>query len=321
MSQGIEAADDLAPEIRQFHAAINSGYAAHPPQPGQTMADRRQVAEKVRAPWAAGGPAMARTTDLRVGTRDVRIRIHRPSLERGLPSLLYIHGGGWMLFSLDTHDRLMREYAARAGIAVIGVDYSLSPEAKFPTALEEIVSVIDWLREQGEGAGLDPSRIAIAGDSAGANMAVAANLLLRQQAKPVLDGMLLNYGAFDHAVTPSHARYDGDGYMLNSAEMVVFWDAYLRGPADYDDPLAVPLRADLRGLPPAFLAIAGCDILADGNLSMAAALRAAGVPVAANLYEGASHSFLEAVSISPLADRALAESAVWLARRLARTGE
>ncbi len=319
MSEVIKAADDLAPDIRRFHQAISSGYAAHPALPGQTLADRRQVAETVRAPWTKGGPVMARTREMRLGDRGVRVRIHEPSMGADLPVMLYIHGGGWMLFSLDTHDRLMREYAARAGVAVIGVDYSLSPEAKFPTALEEIVEVVDAVRAGAGGPGLDPARIAIGGDSAGANMAVTANLMLRRQGKPVLDAMVLNYGAFDHAVTASHERYGSDGYMLNSAEMVVFWDAYLRGAADYDNPLAAPLRADLSGLPPAFLCIAACDILVDGNLALAARLRSARVPVSANLYDGASHSFLEAVAISPLADRAFTEASAWLSRHLQRS--
>lgn len=316
MSDSIKAADDLDPDIRRFHQAINSGYAAYPPHPGQTLADRRQVAERVRAPWTQGGPVMARTREMRLG--GVRVRIHEPVTGGDLPVMLYIHGGGWMLFSLDTHDRVMREYAARAGVAVVGVDYSLSPEAKFPTPLDEIVAVVDAIRAGDAGAGLDPSRIAIGGDSAGANMSMAANLLLKKQGKPVLDAMILNYGAFDPAVTASHERYGSDGYMLNSAEMVVFWDAYLRGAEDYGNPLAVPLRADLSGMPPAFLCIAACDILVDGNLAMAASLRAAGVPVNASLYDGASHSFLEAVSISALADRAFTEASAWLSRHLRR---
>lgn len=311
-------AGDLDPEIRRFHRAITEGYAAHPRGPDHSVADSRRVAELVRAPWTAGGPAMASTEERRVGDLAVRVRIHRPRTGGDLPVLLYVHGGGWMLFSLDTHDRLMREYAARAGVAVVGIDYSLSPEAKFPRALEEIVSVAGWVRAEGAAAGLDPARIAIGGDSVGANMSVAANLLLRERGLPVLTAMLLNYGAFDHAVTPSHQRYGGDGYLLNSAEMEVFWAAYLRGPEDYAEPLAVPLRADLRGLPPACMSIARCDILLDGNLAMAAALRAAGVEVEKRVYDGASHSFLEAVSISPLADRALAEASDWLSRTLGK---
>lgn len=308
--------DDVDPDIRRFQQAIEGGYAAHASGPEKTVAERRRVAELVRAPWREGGPVMARTDELRAGGTGVRVRIHRPSLEPGLPVLIYIHGGGWVLFSLDTHDRLMREYAARSGAVVVGVDYTRSPEAKFPQAIDEIVGVVEWLRNAGASLGLDPARIAVAGDSVGANMSVAVNLRLRERGLGVLAAMLLNYGAFDHQETPSHARYGGPAYMLNSAEMVEFWASYLRGPEDYADPLAVPLRAHLTGLPPAFLCIAQCDILADENRQMAGRLRAASVPVEEQIYPGATHSFLEAVSISPLADKALTEASDWLAQRL-----
>ncbi len=223
-----------------------------------------------------------------------------------------MHGGGWTIFSLDTHDRLMREYAARASIAVIGIDYSLSPEAKFPRALEEIADVISWIRSEGEQFGLDPGCLATGGDSAGANLALAANLALRDSGRDVVAGMLLNYGAYDMTDRPSHARYDGDNFMLTVAEMADFWSDYLRNSADEANPLARPLLGDLRGLPRAFMCIAECDILADENREMARRLRDSGVPVTERIYKGATHSFLEAMSISRLASNALDDAADWL---------
>src|SRR5690606_27275876 len=226
------------------------------------------------------------------------------------------HGGGWTLFSIDTHDRLMREYAARAGVAVVAVDYSLSPEARFPRALGETVDVIEWLRGHGAAHGIDALRLAVGGDSAGANLAVASQLRLRDAGMPVLSAMLLNYGAFSDRVTASWARYDGPEYMLEADEMHRFWDNYLRDGADRGNPLAMPLHADLRGLPAAFMAVAECDILVDDNHAMAAALGAAGVGVEFRGYAGATHSFLDAVSISDLADRALDETSTWLKQAL-----
>lgn len=316
MSQQSLPAPDIDADIARFNRAICDGYAGFPADPDRTVAERRAIAEQVRAPWAQGGPVMAQTEERRVGALDVRVRIHRPVAEGPLPVLIYVHGGGWVLFSLDTHDRLMREYAGRAGIAVVGVDYSRAPEAKFPRPIDEIVAVVRWLRHEGSFHGLDPAAIAIAGDSAGANLSVATNLRLREKGEAPLDAMLLNYGAFDHRHTPSHDRYDGPAYMLESGEMLEFWAAYLSDPADYDNPLAVPLRANLTGMPPAFLAIAECDILADGNRAMAERLRDAGVPVVERVYAGASHSFLEAASIAPLADEALSEASAWLAQQL-----
>lgn len=304
--------DDVDPDIRTFLRETTADSARFARGITGDLAARRAIAERVRAPWVDGGPEMANIEERRVGASHVRVRIYRPEPSATLPLLIYIHGGGWMLFSLDTHDRLMREYAARTGMAVVGIDYSLSPEVRFPHAIGEIVEVLDWLREEGPSLGLDANIMAIGGDSAGANLALAANLALRDRGAPMCDALLINYGAFDMTARPSHDRYDGDAYMLTVPEMADFWDNYLRAPADEHDPLARPLLADLTGLPPTFLCIAECDILADENREMADRLQAAGVAVQAKVYHGATHSFLEAVRIAPLADRALADAATWL---------
>lgn len=309
--------DNLDPSIRQFQRRVAEDYLRHSSGVAGTIEERRRVAELVRAPWVEGGPEMAETIDLRVGERQVPIRIHRPSADPALPVLIYAHGGGWMIFSLDTHDRLMREYASRANATVIGVDYSLAPEKTFPTPVEEIVSVVHWLRSEGASAGLKPSRIAIGGDSAGANLSIATNLALIASGEPALDAQLLNYGAFDPEARQSYELFDGPDYNLTSDEMADFWANYLP-PDQGRNPLARPLLADLKGLPPTFLCIAECDILSDENWEMAKALEAAGVDVTAMGYAGATHSFLEAVSISPLADRALAEASAWLSEELRR---
>ncbi|MGV3480090.1 MAG: alpha/beta hydrolase [Sphingobium sp.] len=317
MHDGSRIIDDLDPDIRRFQRDVAAAYGRYPDFDRLPLTERRRIAEDVRAPWAAGGPVMASTEERRVGPHGVRIRIHRPKDRGDMPILVYIHGGGWTMFSLDTHDRLMREYAARAGVAVVGVDYSLSPEAKFPVALDEIVSAIRWLRAEGAALGLDASRIAIAGDSVGGNMTITANLRLRAAGEPVLAAMLVNYGALDsRPVHPSYRRYDGPDYNLTTAEMAVFWANYARDAGDLDDPFACPMRADPAGLPPAFIAIAECDVLADENRIMAARLAEAGSAVTLRIYPGATHSFLEAVSIAPLADRALAEASAWLADTL-----
>lgn len=309
--------DDVDPDIRTFHRETSAAYAALSATGYADVAMRRDVAEKVRLPWRTGGPLMARTQDLRVGRDEVPIRIHRPTGDERLPVLVYLHGGGWVLFSLDTHDRLMREYAARAGCAVVGIDYSLAPETHFPRPLDDIGQVLDWLRAEGMAHGLDAGRAAIGGDSAGANLSLATALRLRDAGRDDVKALLLNYGAFDNQLRASHERYDGDAYMLTTAEMMDFWSDYLGGPIDTADPLARPLLADLHDLPPAFLCIAECDILADENHEMARRLAEAGNAGRAETYAGATHSFLEAMRISPLARRALDDAAGWLKERLA----
>src|SRR5688572_3426988 len=189
---------DLDPDVRRFIRGMAESIGRFPQFVSAPFPQMRHWAELARAPWAQGGPAMLETQDLEAPTRHgpVRLRIHRPKPGE-LPGLLYLHGGGWTLFSIDTHDRVMREYAARAGCCVIGVDCALSPEHKFPVALEQVVDVVRWLAEQGRSLGIDARRLAIGGDSAGANLSVAAALVLHElRSTTPLRGLLLNYGAF-----------------------------------------------------------------------------------------------------------------------------
>jgi len=308
--------DDLDPAIRQFIESMQAGWAQHPPLASVGMAEARAIAERVRAPWAAGGPVMAQVDDIAVphAKGSVRVRLYTPAAATAAgPVLAYLHGGGWTLFSIATHDRLMREYAQRTGFRVAGIDYSLSPEAPFPRALDETASAIAWLRDYGAVVGVDPGRIAIGGDSAGANLALSAAIDRRDAGEGnLIQALLLNYGAYDDRCNRlSHRRYDGASYMLGRDEMRGFWRNYLGsdGPAP---PRAAPIRAELGALPPAFLCIAGCDVLSDENMEMAQRLKEAGVAVRRALYPGASHSFLEAVSVAAIADCALDEAAQWL---------
>lgn len=306
---------DLDPDVRRFIRAMAESVARHPQFGTAPYPQVRRWAEEVRAPWRQGGPVMPDTRDLAVPTRHghVRVRIHRPA-PGNLPGLVYLHGGGWTIFSIDTHERVMREYAARAGCCVVGIDYALSPEHKFPVALEQVVDVVRWLAAEGGGFGIDTRRLAIGGDSAGANLALATSLVLRDgPSSPPLRAMLLNYGAFvSRCSARACRRFDGPEYMLGCEEMNGYWRNYLRNERDAENPLACPLLATLDGLPPAFLAIAECDILAEQNLEMARRLQAAGVPTRSVVYAGASHSFIEAMSIAELGRRALADASGWL---------
>ncbi len=308
--------DGLDPDIRRFVAVMSDLWKEHPALNRVSLTEARQIAERARAHWTYGGPEMATTreTFVPLAGGEVRIRVYDPRADGNRPALVYLHGGGWTIFSIDTHDRLMREYAARADIAVVGVDYSLSPEARFPQAIEETVAVVRWLRRNGPSVNVDPGRIAIGGDSAGAAMAVAASLMLRDEGeRDAVAAVLLNYGCFDAGcATDSHRRYSEGNYLWEPGEMEKYWRNYLRDPADASNPLACPLRADLRGLPPAFLAIPECDVMYDESMQMAEKLRQAGVRAQSVVYPGATHSFLEAVSIAAISDRAFDEASRWL---------
>lgn len=307
------------PEMLAFHRLAEAEAAKHPPIALALPLDAaRATTEALNIPLAAGGPAMAESADrwLPIRGRRLLCRVHRPQPGM-LPVLVYIHGGGFVWNSVDTHDRLMRAYAAAAGCAVVGPDYALSPEAPFPQALEECAAVLRWLARHGGEWGLDPARIALGGDSAGANLALAAALLLRETDPALaLRGLLLNYGVFDSRPdTPSYREF-AEGYGLTRERMRFYWDCYCPRPADRLHPLAAPLRADLAGLPPVLLHIAELDVLASENLAMAEALRRAGVAVQARVFAGTAHGFLRAQDHVAKAREAVAEGAAWLAGRL-----
>lgn len=308
---------DLDPNVREFIRITGEAYVLHGKDRPKTIESARDVAECVRAPWALGGPVMAETREREVETRhgSVRLRIHSPAGDIApQPALFYVHGGGWIMFSLDTHDRIMREYAGRAGVIVIGIDYTRSPEVRFPVALEQIIDVLHYAIGQADALGIDVDRLTMGGDSAGANLSVAAALTLRDAGQAGrLKGLLLNYGAYAPELKREDViRYGGPDYMLTDDEMAYFWAQYLATPEEGDNPLAAPLKADLQGLPPAFLVIPECDVLTGQSLDLFDRLIKARVAAKAVTYTGASHSFLEAVSIAPVAAEALADAARWL---------
>jgi acetyl esterase len=313
----MDAKSVLEPEIWEFSRKMADAYASFPPFSELTPAEQREVAEKVREPWRQGGPVMHRTTEhmLDLHHGKLRVRVYDPTPETGpKPTLLYLHGGGFTIFSIDTHDRLMREYAAASGLVVIGVDYPLGPETKFPVALEQTADLVRWLGSHGPGWNVDPARIAIGGDSAGGNISLGTALYLRDAGDGhLLRALLLNYAGFRPGATAEWQRkYGGDGFMLNGNESNYFWGNYGRGPSDFHNPYCCPILAKLEGLPPVFLVIAECDILTEQALYMEPRFREAGVEVKAEVYRGATHSFLEAMAISPVARRAIADGAHWV---------
>ncbi|PZO78623.1 MAG: acetylesterase [Sphingomonas hengshuiensis] len=299
---------------------MRADWAAFPPAETLSLPELRAAAEQVRARWTAGGPTMADTVERTIATDagGVRIRVYRPQGAGAMaPALLYIHGGGFVLFSLDTHDRLMREYAAAAGVVVVGIDYPLSPEARFPVALDRIGAAARWIAAHGATIGVDPRRLAIGGDSAGANLAIATAVDLRGSV--AFDAILSNYGFFSTVVSDdAEARLGGADALLHRDELLGYARNYLTHAAQAADPRAFPLSADLAGLPPTLLLIPGLDVLAEQSVAMARRMRAAGVAAETVIYPGATHSFLEAMSIADLARRGIADGAAFLAGHLHR---
>jgi acetyl esterase len=245
---------------------------------------------------------------------DLALRIYRPPGDGPFPLLVFFHGSGFVLCSLDTHDGMCRNLCAGAQCIVVSVDYRLAPEHKFPAGLDDCVFATGWVAEHAAELNGDPARIAIAGDSAGGNMAAAAALRLRDEGGPPLRGQLLIYPVTDYHTpgTPSYQQ-NAEGYGLTRDTMLWFWDHYLKTPSDAANPLASPLRAhDLGRLPPALVVTAEYDPLRDEGELYAARLREAGTPATTSRWDGMNHGFFFWAGRVDKAGEAMAESCRWL---------
>ena len=227
---------------------------------------------------------------------EVSVRIMRPRGATGpLPVVIYIHGAGWVFGNSHTHDRLIRELTVGANAAVVFPNYSLSPEARYPTAIEESYAVLRWVAYHGADKDLDASRIAIAGDSVGGNMTAALTLMAKERSGPSLVAQLLFYPVTDASFDTDSYREFATGYFLRRDAMRWFWDRYTTEEAQRDEITASPLRASteqLAGLPPALVITAEADVLRDEGEAYGRKLRAAGVDVTATRYEGVIHDFV-----------------------------
>ena len=246
----------------------------------------------------------------------LRIRLYTPDGQGPFPLLVFFHGSGFVLCSLDTHDGMCRNLAASGGCVVASVDYRLAPETKFPGPTEDCLVATRWCAEHAAELGADPARIIVGGDSAGGNLAAVTALRIRDEGGPALAGQLLLYPVTDFHTpgTPSYVE-NAEGYGLTRATMEWFWDHYLADPADARHPHAAPLRApDLSRLPPALIQTAEYDPLRDEAEAYGDRLRAAGVPVQVTRYAGMNHGFLFWVGLVDAAAPAMAEAGAWLRR-------
>ncbi|MDP9679724.1 acetyl esterase/lipase [Streptomyces griseoviridis] len=229
-------------------------------------------------------------------TGSVRARIVRPAGAEGtLPVVLYIHGAGWVFGNAHTHDRLVRELATGAGAAVVFPEYDLSPEVRYPVAIEQNYAVARWIVQEGAAQGLDASRLAVAGDSVGGNMAAALTLMAKERGDVSLVQQVLFYPVTDASFDTGSYHQFAEGYFLRRDGMQWFWDQYTTDEAERAQITASPLRAtteQLAGLPAALVITAEADVLRDEGEAYASKLRQAGVPVTAVRYQGVIHDFV-----------------------------
>jgi acetyl esterase len=232
----------------------------------------------------------------------IAVRLIKPAGIAGtLPVILYIHGAGWVLGSPQTHDLLVRNLAVGAEAAVVFPDYRRAPEAQYPSQIEEAYTAAAWIVEHGSEHGLDPDRVAVAGDSVGGNMTIAVTLMAKERGGPSFSAQLLHYPVTDAGMDTGSYHQFAEGYFLSRAGMAWFWDQYLPDETRRSDILASPVGAsteELAGLPPAMVISGEADVLRDEGEAYATKLRAAGVEVTATRYEGIIHDF---VMLHPLA--------------------
>ncbi|ORE92678.1 putative exported lipase/esterase [Stappia sp. 22II-S9-Z10] len=283
------------PTVRAFVNALTK--AGGPPISTLSPKDARAVLDKLQADPVTELPATVERATFPVGpSGKVDVHIVRPAYAEGtLPAIMYFHGGGWILGNFGTHERLVCELAHLAEAAVVFVDYSPSPEAKFPVPIEEVYAATAYVAQHGEELGIDGARLAIAGDSVGGNMVAVVAQLAKMRQGPQIAFQMMFYPVTDaHLDSGSYAQF-ADGPWLTKASMEWFWDAYLPEGADKNDPRISPLLAPieaLRGLPPAMVITDENDVLRDEGEAYARRLMEADVPTVQQRYDGMMHDFL-----------------------------
>jgi acetyl esterase len=286
------------------------------PALGELPVEEARTATEAFAPALFGPVAEVASTEDRAipgPNGPVRVRIYRPAgIEPPLPALVYFHGGGWVIGSLDTHDGVCRALCAATPCVVVSVDYRLAPEHRFPAALEDGWAATVWVAERARELMLEPGAIAVGGDSAGANLAAVVALRARDRGLP-LRLQLLVYPVTDSDLdTPSYLE-NASGFGLTRGAMAWFWEQYLGPDGDRAHPDAAPLRAgSLAGVPPALVQVAEYDPLLDEGVAYARRLEVDGVPVTLTRYDGLIHGYLRMPAKIRRAEEALGECAAAL---------
>lgn len=269
--------------------------AGHPTLDQLTPDEAKASYEKGAGVLEVPKPELARIEDFSIAARDghaIPARLYAPSAEV-LPVLVYFHGGGFTVGNIRTHDTLCRVLSLKSGCAVVSVDYRLAPAHKFPTASNDAWDAFHFIATQGASLGLDPSRMAVAGDSAGGTLAAVCAIMARDAGLPLALQLLIYPGTTAHQDTASHKRHE-HGPLLTKAMIDFFFAQYVRTPADRDDWRFAPLLADdVDGVAPAWIGLAECDAVVDEGIAYADKLRAAGVPVDLEIYRGVIHEFIK----------------------------
>jgi len=295
--------------------------AGNPPQESIPLLILRQAVAQLRRAWSEkyGSSPVGAVRDMTVPgpAGPIPIRIYTPEGTGPFPVVAYFHGGGFSICDLETHDEPCRQLCRNAGCMVVATDYRLAPEHPFPAGIDDCLAVVRWIGDHGRELGADDSRIAVAGDSAGGNLAAVTALRVRDEGGPALVGQALIYPMTDHyrRIKPSLDEL-GMGCGLTATMIAHSWDSYLTDPRQGDHPWASPLQASsLAGLPAAFVVTAEYDPLRDEGEMYAQRLAASGVETTLTRYLGVIHGFDLHLPLHPSSVRLQQQAAAWLRRR------
>jgi acetyl esterase len=288
----------MNPQVLAFIEMLKAKIPPDTPKMWQlTPAQAREQSESFFAPFNAGGPQMAEVRDLRVRARrgEIPARLYVPKgVQAASRGMLFLHGGGFVVGSLATHDRLARELAARLSARVLSLDYGLAPEHPYPQGLDDCVDAARWVSAHAAALGMDPVRLVIGGDSAGASLSAATLLRLRDEGSaPLFCSAVFLYGRFSVGETDSLRAWGDRELILSRRQMKWFAQAYAGSGAPPSGPYLAPVEADLKGLPPSILVVGTLDPLLSDSELFAAALQRAGVRVELHVYPDGIHAFLQ----------------------------
>lgn len=303
---------------RQIAAVIENLDAGFPPVQEMSGAEARALIRSRLVPPAQPEP-VAEVADRSVEGLGgpIPVRVYRPEAAGPLPLIVYAHGGGFVFCDLDSHDGLCRNIANLLPAVVVSVDYRLAPEHHWPAAAEDVYAVMCWAYDNAAVLGGDPGRLVVGGDSAGGNLGAVTAIMARDRAGPAPAAQLLLYPVIAADFDTESYRLFGQGYYNPKPALRWYWDCYVPSGEDRAHPYAAPLNADLHGLPPAVVVVAGHDPLRDEGLAFGAALEAAGVPTVQLHYEGGIHGFMT-MPMLDIAHRARKETTAALAGLLQR---
>lgn len=315
-----DATPRIDPELVAAGRLLQERGLVAPDRTKASLSEVRAAVDRIGAFLGEGSVPLRQERDLTLpGPHgQVPCRLYLPDDAERPPLLVYAHGGGFMQGSIPSWDAMLRELVRQSGVAALSVDYKLSPEHRFPKAFEEMAAITRLAAREGAGLGIDPTRLAVGGDSAGGTLALAAALALRDEGVRALRFMLLVYGVYStDSESPSWQRF-GQGAGLSQTQMRWIWETYLEKPEQQQDWRAAPILGSLEGLPPAHLIVGSLDPLQDDSRRLAAALKEAGVPHTLNVCDGLNHGFMRYGRLVAAARGALGDCAAALRKGLAK---